>query len=40
MVIGGYRRPNTKGEIIEEVQLICDAEYSKYRIVAAWAKNI
>ena len=27
-----------KGEIIEEVQLICDAEYSKYRIVAAWAK--
>ena len=38
VVIGGYRRPNTKGEIIEEVQLICDAEYSKYRVVAAWAK--
>lgn len=38
VVIGGYRRTNTKGKIIEEVKLKCDSEYSKYRIVAAWAK--
>ncbi|MCI9629468.1 glycosyltransferase family 2 protein [Thomasclavelia cocleata] len=38
VVIGGYRRPNNSGKIIEEIQLKCDAKYSKYRVVAAWAK--
>lgn len=38
VVIGGYRRPNSQGAVTEEVKLLCDAEYSKYRIVAAWAK--
>lgn len=37
LVIGGYRRPNDQGKVIEEVALL-DKEYSKYKIVAAWAK--
>lgn len=37
VVIGGYRRPDQNGKIIEEIQLK-DVEYSKYKIVAAWAK--
>lgn len=37
VVIGGYRRPNSKGKVIEEIKLE-NCEYSKYKIVAAWAK--
>ncbi len=37
VVIGGYKRPNSKGKIVEKVQLK-DLEYSKYKIVAAWGK--
>lgn len=37
VVIGGYKRPNDSGKIIESVTLE-DLEFSKYKIVAAWAK--
>lgn len=37
VVVGGYKRPNSKGKIIVNTQLQ-DCEFSKYKIVAAWAK--
>lgn len=37
LVIGGYRRPDKSGKIVELVTLDQGA-YSKYKIVAAWAK--
>lgn len=37
IIIGGYRRPDGNGKIIEEV-VLADEVYSKYKIVAAWAK--
>lgn len=37
VVIGGYKRPNGQGKIVERVDLE-DYEYSKFKIVAAWAK--
>lgn len=38
VVIGGFQRPDSKGNIIEKVSLNVNEEYSKYKIVAAWAK--
>lgn len=38
VVIGGFQRPDSQGNIIEEVHLNVNEEYSKYKIVAAWAK--
>ena len=37
VVIGGYKRPDKDGKIVEQVKLE-NFEYSKYKIVAAWAK--
>ena len=37
IVIGGYKRPDSNNKIIAKVELI-DEEYSKFIIVAAWAK--
>ncbi|WP_455682830.1 glycosyltransferase family 2 protein [Thomasclavelia sp.] len=37
VVIGGYKRPDKNGKIVEMVMLE-NYEYSKYKIVAAWAK--
>lgn len=37
VVIGGYKRPDKDGKIVEQVKLE-SFEYSKYKIVAAWAK--
>lgn len=37
VVIGGYKRPNSTGKIIENVVLE-NLGYSKFKIVAAWAK--
>ena len=37
VVIGGYKRPNEKGRMIEKVSLK-SCEFSKFKIVAAWAK--
>lgn len=36
-VIGGFRRPNENGKIIKTLQLQ-DEEWSKFMVVAAWAK--
>lgn len=37
VVIGGYKRPNSSNKIVDQVVLE-DYEYSKFKIVAAWAK--
>lgn len=37
IVFGGFRRPNNDGKIMESVKLI-DSEWSKYKIMALWAK--
>lgn len=37
VVIGGYRRPDSKGNVVENIRLV-DTPYSRYKIVAAWAK--
>lgn len=37
VVIGGYKRPNSRGEIIQKT-ILENGEYAKYKIVAAWAK--
>lgn len=37
VVLGGYRRPNENGDIIKKLQLR-DEEWSKFMIVAPWAK--
>lgn len=38
VVIGGFQRPNSEGKIVEKVILDMSSEYSKFKIVAAWAK--
>ena len=37
VVIGGYKRPNSNNKIVDQV-ILEDCEYSKFKIVAAWAK--
>ena len=39
VVIGGYKRPNSNNKIVDQV-ILEDCEYSKFKIVAAWAKFI
>lgn len=37
MVLGGYKRPDTNGNLVEEV-LLQNKEFNKFKVVAAWAK--
>lgn len=37
MVLGGYKRPDINGRLIEEVKLE-NKEFNKFKVVAAWAK--
>ena len=37
IVIGGYRRENNKGKVIKQ-QYLVDSEWSKYIVLAPWAK--